>query len=85
MKSKEGQTLALSLLTSLFVLIAGVIMLNFLLPEIDIFRTSLSCSDVSSISNGTKVLCLISDATIPYWIVLVFSLVVGGITSRLRI
>ena len=83
--NSKGQTLALSIMTSLFVLVIGLMMVNFLTPEIDNARTNMNCSDVDNIHDGTKLFCLTIDGTVPYWIVLVFSLVIGGITARLNL
>lgn len=82
---KKGQTLGLAILTSLFVLIAGFTLLNFLLPEIDNTRIALSCASASTISDGTKLFCLMIDGTVPYFIVLIFSIMIGGITARLSL
>jgi hypothetical protein len=79
--NSKGQTLGLAIMTSLFVLIAGLLVVNFLMPEITDFRTNMNCANANSISDGVKLLCLMGDATVPYWIVLVFSLVIGGVTA----
>ena len=79
--NSKGQTLGLAIMTSLFVLIAGLMLVNFLMPEITNFRSNMNCASASSISDGNKLLCLMADATVPYWIVLVFSLVIGGVTA----
>jgi len=84
LKNKKG-SLGLAILGSLFCLIVGLMLVNFLMPEITQFRTDMSCADASAIHDGVKILCLISSATIPYWIVIVFSLVIGGITARLSL
>jgi len=82
MNSKKGQTLPIAIITSLIVLVIGMLVINFMTPEITRTRESLSCSDAASISDGTKLLCLAIDGTVPYWILLVFSGVIGGVTSR---
>lgn len=81
----KGQSLGLAIMASIFVLIVGLMAVNFLMPEITDFRANMNCANPSQISDGVKLLCLTSDATIPYWIVLVFSLVIGGITARLSL
>ena len=53
--------------------------------EITDFRINMQCSSPSTISDGTKVICLITDSVIPYWIVLMFSILAGAITARLNI
>lgn len=77
--------MGLAILSFLAVLIIGLMFVNFLLPEVTTFRTDMSCSSADTISDGTKLLCLFGDATVPYVIVLIISLGIGAITSRLNI
>jgi hypothetical protein len=82
--NKKAQSLGLGIITGLFILIVGLMVVNFLMPEITNFRVDMNCANPSEISDGTKLVCLMSDATIPYWIILVFSLLVGAIASRFK-
>lgn len=77
--------MGLSILSFLAVLIVGLMFVNFLLPEITTFRADMSCASADTISSGTKLLCLFGDATVPYVIVLILSLGIGAITSRLSL
>lgn len=79
---KKGQTLGLAILSAIVVFIVGMMCINFLMPEIATARIALNCSDAASITDGTKLLCLTIDATVPYWIWGVFSIVIGAVTSR---
>jgi len=81
--NKRGQTLGLILISSVFFFIVGMTAINFLMPEIDRFRTDLNCASAATITDGTKLLCLVGDSVVIYWIVLVFSIVIGSITSRM--
>lgn len=81
--NKKGQSLAIGIMSMIFVIIVGMIILNFFLDEVTDTRTNLNCANPSSISDGTKLLCLAVGSTVPYWIVLVFSVGVGFITARL--
>jgi len=83
MLSKKGQTLGIAVATSLFLIVAGMLMLNFLIPEIDNVRTNLDCSSPEDISDGTKLFCIAVAGTVPYWIIIIFSLAIGVITARL--
>lgn len=83
--NNRGQTLGIGIATGLFVLVVGLLIVNFLMPEITNARVNLGCTDVDNISDGTKLLCLMIDATVPYWIVLIFSLMIGGIVGYLNI
>jgi len=81
MNKKAG--IGLAVLSAIGIFIVGFMFINFLMPEITQFRTNMSCSDVNNIYNGTKILCLITDAVVPYYILLVVSIGLGAITSRL--
>jgi len=83
MKSKRGQTLGLILISSIFFFIVSLMCVNFLMPEIDRFRTDLNCANTAAITDGTKILCLVGDSVVIYWIILVFSIIIGAITSRM--
>lgn len=75
----------LGILFGVFIFIFAMLMFNFLKPLVTDTRSpdNLDCSDVASISDGTKLTCLIVDGTIPYFIIVVISLVGGVITARL--
>ena len=83
--NNKGQSLGLSIMSALFILIIGLTFVNLLMPEITQFRTDMSCGSPLTISDGTKLMCLVTDATVPYWIVLVFSVSIGLITERMRL
>ena len=69
----------------IMILIVGFMMINFLTPEISNFRTNINCADGSSISDGTKLICLVTDTTVPYWIWLIVSVSFGAILMRLTL
>jgi len=75
--------LGLAILSMIGIFIVGFMFLNFLMPEITQFRTDMNCADASNIHDGTKVLCLITDATVPYWILLILSIGLGAITDKI--
>lgn len=81
--NNKGQTLGLAIMASLFLILIGFMSINFLMPEIIDFRTNMDCASASQISDGVKLMCLMTDATIPYWVVLIVSTAIGGITARL--
>jgi hypothetical protein len=83
--NNKAQTLGLILISSIFFFIVGMMVINFLMPEITTFRTDLNCASPDTISDGTKLLCLVGDTVVVYWIILVFSIVIGAITSRMFI
>ena len=83
--NKKGQSLGISVISMIFVFIIGIMFINFIMPEITTTRGDLNCADGSSISDGTKLLCLVIDTTIPYWIVLILTASVGFVTMRLNL
>lgn len=83
--NKSGQTMGLAILSALAVFIIGLMFVNFIMPEVTTFRSALECSSAATISDGTKLLCLIGDATIPYLIIGIVSLAVGAITARMNL
>ena len=82
--NKKG-SLGLAIISAIVVFIVGLMMINFIMPEVTTFRTALSCSSAADITDATKLLCLAGDAVVPYFILIVFSLVIGGLTSRMRL
>ena len=83
MKNNKGQTLGLIIISSIFFFIVGLMVINFITPEVDRTRTDLNCANEASITDGQKLLCLTLDVTVIYWIILIFSVILGAITSRM--
>ncbi len=83
--NKKGQSLALSIMGLIFFVIIALTSVNFFFNEIDTARAELSCSSPNSISDGTKLLCLVIDLTIPYWIWIALSVAVGFVIVRLTL
>lgn len=80
-KNKKGN-LYMSIMVAIIIFMVGMIILNFLKPEVTSARNAISCSTPSSITDGTKLLCLITDTVIPYYFIIVLSLVGGVITEK---
>lgn len=83
MKNKKAQSTGLAIMGTIFVIIIGFTALNFLFNEVDTARANLDCSSPESISDGSKLLCLVIDITIPYWIWIILSIGIGLILARL--
>ena len=81
MNNKRGG-FGLAILSMIGIFIVGFTLLNFLMPEITQFRTDMNCANADDIHDGTKVLCLITDTVVPYWILLILSIGLGGILNR---
>jgi len=84
-KGKKGQTMGIAILSAIVIFIIGMMCINFVLTEVTTARVDLSCSDVDNISDGTKMLCLIVDTNVPYFIWLVFSISLGAVIARMNI
>ena len=80
--NKRG-TLALAILSTIGIFVVGFMLLNFLMPEVTQFRTEMNCASADTIKDGTKILCLITDTVVPYYILLILSIGIGAVTSRM--
>jgi len=71
-------------MVSIMFFIIGLTMINFLTPEVTRTRASdqLNCANASAISDGNKLTCLAVDMVVPYFILIVFSVAGGYITSK---
>ena len=83
-KGNRGQTMGITILSCVVIFIIGIMCINLLMPEVSDARINLSCDSPSTISDGTKFLCLIVDVQVPYFIWLVFSISMGAILVRMR-
>lgn len=81
--NKKGQSIGLAIMGLIFFIIVGLASINFFFDEVDTARTELNCADASSISDGSKLTCLIVDLSIPYWIWIIISVGVGFVLVRL--
>jgi hypothetical protein len=78
-------SLGIAIVTAIFVFIVGLAVINLILPEVTNFRTDMDCSNAAGITDGTKLTCLIGDTIVPYFILLILSVTIGGIVERLLI
>jgi len=65
--NKRGQTLGVAVISIIFIFIIGMMSINFLFNEVSDFRSNLNCATAADITDGTKLLCLVVDTSIPYW------------------
>jgi len=79
--NKKG-SLGITIISTIFIFIIGMATLNLILPEVTNFRVGMDCSNSAGISDSTKLTCLAGDLTIPYFILIVLSISLGGIISR---
>ena len=82
-QNKTGSIYSI-ILIAFMIFVVGMIIVNFITPEITTARTQLNCDD-STITDGAKLLCLNVDISLVYFILLVLSLTVGVITDKFLI
>lgn len=84
---RRGQlgTLGFSVIVAVMLFMVGMLTINLLTPQIDQTRLDLSCSTPGSISDGTKLTCLITDGVIPYFFVIVMAAAGGFVTNKILI
>ena len=70
------------ILIAIFYFFAGMILYQFLKPDIDLARVGMSCS--SSLTSGDRIVCLMIDSVIPLVVIAILSATGGFITDRLR-
>lgn len=82
MDNKKG-SLYFSVIIAIILFMVGMIVVNFVKTEVSSSRTSLNCA--APATDGTKILCLLVDSTVPYWIILVLSISLAVITEKILI
>ena len=60
---------------------AGMLIANFLTQDITTFRTAMDCTN-QTISDGSKVTCLVGDIVMPYFIWAIISLAGGVVIAK---
>lgn len=81
--NNKGQTFALVFISLIVIFIIGLTMTNFLMDEVTTARTGLTCSDSENISDGTKLLCLVVDVAVIYWILGILGVIFSVIAGRM--
>jgi len=80
--NKKAST-GLAIVSVISFLIIGFMMVNFVFNDVDTARGLLSCSSVETISDGTKLVCLMVDLVAPYWIWIILAGGIGYLIARL--
>ena len=81
-KNKKGN-IFFAIVIALILFMIGMLMVNFIKTEVTNARTDLTCT--SPATDGTKILCLLLDSTVPYFMVLILSIALGVLTEKLLI
>lgn len=77
--NKKG-SIFIGVAIGLFIYVVGILFIPFIMDDIDTSRTSLDCGN-TSITDGTKTVCLMQDLTIPYFIWFIVSFAIGIIAG----
>ena len=85
MRNNKAQSTGLAIMGLIVFIIIGFMCINFLFNEVDTARTELNCANAADISDGTKLLCLVVDISIPYWIWIILSVGVGFVLVKLTL
>ena len=81
--SNKRANIYAAVMVAIVVFMIGMITVNFLKPEITSARNSITCT--APATDGSKMLCLVLDTAVPYFIVLVLSIAMGVITDKVLI
>jgi len=82
--NKKGNVFMIILMAFILFMV-GMIVMNFLMPEVSLTRIQLNCANPGSISDGTKFMCLMTDVAIPYFFILVLSISGGVILDKVLV
>jgi len=85
MRQKRGQSMGLAIMGLIFFVIIGLTSVNFFFNEIDTARAELNCANAADITDGGKLLCLIVDLILPYWIWIILSVAIGFVLVKLAL
>ena len=82
--NNRGQ-MGIAVIAAIMIFMVGMLVINILKPEVTTARSAASGLDCANttITDGTKLTCLVVDFTVPYFILIVFSAAGGFITARL--
>lgn len=72
-----------ALVIAFFLFMAGSLFINPIKDTVSSFRTDIGCAAPSS--DGIKLLCLGGDAVVPYYILMLFSVIGGIVLSKFTI
>jgi len=79
-KKAQINSLYLSIIVAFILFFMGSLMANFIITEVTTARLDNVCT--SPTSDGGRLLCLVIDFTVPYFIIAVFSAAGGYAFSR---
>ncbi len=82
-KSQALPGLGFAVVVALMIFFIGMLAMNFIRDEVTAARnvSNLNCSDYS-ISDGSKLTCLLIDIVVPYFIIIIIAAAGGIITAR---
>lgn len=86
MNKKAQMGLGFAIVVAIVIFMIGMINVNFIKDEVTRARgsTQMNCSD-STISDGSKLTCLLIDLVVPYFIIIIVATAGGLITARFTV
>lgn len=79
--NKKG-SVVYSILIALAFFMFGMLFMNFIMDDVTLTRTDLNCA--SPDTDGDKIVCLIVDGVIPFFIIIILSTAGGYIIGKSR-
>ena len=80
--NSKGQSLGLSIISAIAILLVGFLCLNFIPDEVTRGLTDLNCDATDDIEDGNKLLCLVTYMIVPYWIYIIIAIAISAIVAR---
>lgn len=81
--NRKGQSILLGIVMAMMIFLGGMLFVNHLRSDVTTAEdvTQLDCSN-TTISDGAKLTCLGTGATIPYFFVVIIAIAGGLVTAR---
>jgi hypothetical protein len=83
--NKKAQSTGLAIMGLIFFAIIGLTCVNFFFDGVTTARTELNCDNANDITDGSKLLCLVVDLSIPYWIWIILSVAIGFVLVKVNL
>lgn len=82
MNKKGGVMLGLGI--AVIIWFFGIFFLPYIIDDVTTFRTNFDCTNVTGITDGTKMSCLVTDAAVPYFLWALASLATGVLLGGMK-
>jgi len=84
MENKKGQlgSIGLVAIIAFMFFMCGMLFITPLEDSIDTARNDLNCTSVATISDGTKMTCLVTDIALPYILITIISISLSLVVTK---